>query len=104
VLLERCSQMMFWTTCFWQLNHCNFFVLHPTKLADEGETLPIIMDDILVNFDSNRSQYATEAIMELVENHQILFYTCHPETIEVFMGHDKNIPVYRIDEGEFRVQ
>ena len=46
-----------------------------------GETLPVIMDDVLVNFDPGRAARTTDAILSLAENHQVLYFTCHPETI-----------------------
>ena len=72
-----------------------------TNQAENSEVPPVIMDDILVNFDANRSGYAASAILELAGTHQILFFTCHPETISVFKEQDKNIPVYQIKQGQF---
>ncbi|MEA2039785.1 MAG: AAA family ATPase, partial [Thermodesulfobacteriota bacterium] len=72
-----------------------------TNQAENTEVPPVIMDDILVNFDENRSRYAAGAILELAGTHQILFFTCHPETISVFKKQDKNIPVYQIKQGKF---
>lgn len=72
-----------------------------TNQAENTEVPPVIMDDILVNFDENRSRYAAGAILELAGTHQILFFTCHPETISVFKEQDKNIPVYQIKQGIF---
>jgi len=73
-----------------------------TNQAENSEVPPVIMDDILVNFDANRSRYAASAILELAGTHQILFFTCHPETISVFKEQDKNIPVYQIKQGQFK--
>ncbi len=42
-------------------------------------SLPLVFDDIFVNFDNRRFEAACEAIAELVENNQILYFTCHPE-------------------------
>lgn len=46
------------------------------------ESLPVIMDDVLVNFDPRRTEYALGAILRLAESHQVLYFTCHPETVE----------------------
>ncbi|GAB6063524.1 AAA family ATPase [Deferrisoma palaeochoriense] len=48
------------------------------------EPLPLVFDDILVNFDPERAQAACEAIADLARDVQILFFTCHPETAERF--------------------
>ncbi|WP_339062843.1 hypothetical protein [Tepidibacillus marianensis] len=39
--------------------------------------LPLIFDDIFVNFDHLRLQYILNSLAELAKNHQILFFTCH---------------------------
>jgi uncharacterized protein YhaN len=45
-----------------------------------GTSLPVIFDDILVNFDPQRQQKACEAIGLLTETNQVFYFTCHPET------------------------
>jgi uncharacterized protein YhaN len=49
-----------------------------------SEALPVIMDDILVNFDPQRAELACRAIGELAEKNQVILFTCHPETVELF--------------------
>ena len=48
-----------------------------------SESLPIIFDDILVNFDPERFRAACEAIKELSKTNQILYFTCHPESVDL---------------------
>lgn len=48
-----------------------------------AESLPIIFDEILVNFDPKRCQAACNTIGELAKTNQILYFTCHPENVEV---------------------
>ena len=48
--------------------------------ADEAEPLPIVMDEILVNFDAARSMLAAQAVRRLAERHQVLYFTCHEST------------------------
>jgi len=48
-----------------------------------SESLPIIFDDILVNFDPERFRAACEAIKELAKTNQILYFTCHPESVDL---------------------
>jgi len=69
--------------------------------AKEAEPLPIVMDDILVNFDPSRAQHAAEAILELSKDHQTLYFTCHPATANIFRSLQANTPVYRLDERGF---
>ena len=46
----------------------------------QAESLPIVMDDILVNFDPVRAERAARSIEELASRHQVLYFTCHPDT------------------------
>jgi len=64
--------------------------------AADHERLPVVMDDILVNFDPHRATEAASAILKLADEHQILFFTCHPETVAQFRKHDTSLPVYRL--------
>ena len=42
------------------------------------EPLPVIFDDIFVNFDPERTRNSIEAVRDLSKTHQILLFTCHP--------------------------
>ncbi len=51
------------------------------SLADEYArtvTLPIVMDDIFVNFDRERMERSLILLRSMSEKHQILLFTCHP--------------------------
>ncbi len=48
--------------------------------AETAEPLPIVMDDILVNFDEERAALAARSIEQLAERQQVIYFTCHPET------------------------
>lgn len=48
-----------------------------------SEPLPIVFDDILVNFDPERCKRTCEAIKDLAASNQIFYFTCHPETVEM---------------------
>lgn len=53
------------------------------EFARHAEPLPVVMDDILVNFDAERAGRAAAAIRELATRHQVLYFTCHPWTAEL---------------------
>ncbi|MCA9171657.1 MAG: hypothetical protein KDB23_28515, partial [Planctomycetales bacterium] len=47
--------------------------------------LPLILDDVFVNFDAKRAQYAAETICEFAAaGHQVLVFTCHDHIRDVF--------------------
>ncbi|GIM46789.1 hypothetical protein DNHGIG_23380 [Collibacillus ludicampi] len=48
------------------------------EMAEQGIELPVVMDDIFVNFDPMRLRSSLAALRELAKTHQILFFTCHP--------------------------
>ena len=72
--------------------------------AADHERLPIVMDDILVNFDPQRATRAAAAILELAREHQVLFFTCHPETVARFRREDPTLPLYRLRESSLTVE
>jgi len=53
------------------------------EFSKRSESLPIVFDDILVNFDPERFRAACEAIKELAKTNQILYFTCHPESVNL---------------------
>jgi hypothetical protein len=53
--------------------------------SDAGVELPIILDDVLVNFDHDRTQAAVDVLLQQTgKNQQILFFTCHQHLAEIF--------------------
>ena len=53
------------------------------EFARHAEPLPVVMDDILVNFDADRAARAAAAITDLADRHQVVYFTCHPWTAEL---------------------
>ena len=53
------------------------------EFSKRSESLPIVFDDILVNFDPERFRAACEAIKELAKTNQVLYFTCHPESADL---------------------
>ncbi|HOS92143.1 MAG TPA: AAA family ATPase [Armatimonadota bacterium] len=48
-----------------------------------SEPLPLIMDDVLVNFDDARARATLHTLAELSPEIQVLFFTCHPHLVEL---------------------
>jgi len=59
--------------------------------------LPVIFDDILVNFDPVRQRNACHAIKKLSETNQILYFTCHPETAEMLQAAARDVKIVDLD-------
>jgi uncharacterized protein YhaN len=49
-----------------------------------SEPLPIIMDDVLVNFDDSRGQKVLEILSSFAEKRQVIILTCHKHTVEIY--------------------
>jgi uncharacterized protein YhaN len=57
----------------------------------QSEPLPIVIDEILVNFDPGRAQRMAALLHEFSANRQLLMFTCHPQTMELFNGRKINL-------------
>ena len=72
----------------------------------DAEPLPVLMDDILVNFDPERARAAAAAVLTLAEDHQILFFTCHPHTAKIFeelaLETGRSVGAFAVDGGRLR--
>ncbi len=54
------------------------------EFGERSERLPVIVDEALVNFDSERARLAAESFAALSQTNQVLVFTCHPATAELF--------------------
>ena len=54
------------------------------EFGEHAERLPVVVDEALVNFDPERARLAAEAFGQLAETNQVLVFTCHPATAEMF--------------------
>ena len=54
------------------------------ELGERTEPLPVIVDEVLVNFDPERALRAAKAFTELSHSNQVLIFTCHPTIVEHF--------------------
>lgn len=59
------------------------------EFARRGVELPVVMDDLFVNFDEERTIAAVDCLAEVAaEGQQILFFTCHQHLAELFKKKD----------------
>ncbi|TWT99231.1 hypothetical protein Pla108_01660 [Botrimarina colliarenosi] len=53
--------------------------------ARRGVSLPMILDDVLVNFDDTRARIAASVLSEFAKDgHQVLLFTCHEHVRRMF--------------------
>jgi uncharacterized protein YhaN len=53
------------------------------RYADLAEPMPLVLDDVLIQFDDERSRAALEIIAELSTRMQVLFFTHHARLVDL---------------------
>ena len=57
-----------------------------------GTVLPLVLDDVLVNFDAERVRGAAEVLRDFAESgHQVLMFTCHDHIRDLFHTLDTEV-------------
>jgi len=54
------------------------------EFGEQREYLPIVVDEVLVNFDLNRAEKAARSFGEIAKNNQVIVFTCHPWMRDLF--------------------
>lgn len=62
---------------------------HIEMRKDSAPAVPILMDDILVNFDPSRARCTARVLVSFAREtrNQVLFFTCHPHVADHFPKH-----------------
>ena len=55
------------------------------EMGQHSEHLPVIVDEVLVNFDPTRGAKAAGSFIELSGTNQVLVFTCHPQIVVWFV-------------------
>jgi uncharacterized protein YhaN len=59
-----------------------------------GVTLPLVLDDVLVNFDSTRATHAAKVLRDFAAlGHQVIMFTCHEHIMRMFHSIDVQVRV-----------
>lgn len=75
--------------------------------ARRGAVLPLVLDDILVNFDAQRARKAGEVLMSFAQHgYQILMFTCHDHMRDLFhdLGADVRVLPHHKDVVEHQAR
>ncbi len=66
--------------------------------ARHGAPLPLVLDDVLVNFDTQRAKAAAAVLRDFAaEGHQLLVFTCHEHILKLFTA--LRAPVARLPDN-----
>ena len=63
------------------------------ELARSGRGLPVVMDDVLVNFDDRRAAATAGVLADFASDHQILFFTCSSRTRDLLAAAGPQVDV-----------
>ena len=63
---------------------------------------PLLMDDVLVNFDPGRGRSTASTLARFSRDSgvQILFFTCHPKTADLFPGNTPRVDMGVLPDGD----
>jgi len=64
--------------------------------ANHVGPLPVVFDDVFVNFDPGRTRLTIRAVRELAETHQVLLFTCHPHLVAAVSEIVPEAPVFSV--------
>lgn len=73
--------------------------------AAHAAALPVIMDDILVNFDPARAGHTAAALRDVTAGdsntpaHQVLFFTCHPHIADMLQRTLPGSALFTVEKG-----
>lgn len=81
---------------------------HIRNHAAQAAALPVIMDDVLVNFDPERARRTVRAFGDLASpqngtpGHQLLYFTCHPHMADMLRETVPGARLYVMEKGRIR--
>jgi uncharacterized protein YhaN len=65
--------------------------------AARAAALPLVLDDVLVNFDPERSAAMARAIGQVAREHQVIVFTCHPHVVSTFAASSPELKVLELE-------
>ena len=68
-----------------------------TTFAARAAALPLVLDDVLVNFDPERSAAMARAIGQVAREHQVIVFTCHPHVVSTFAASSPELKVLELE-------
>jgi uncharacterized protein YhaN len=77
-----------------------------SAFARRGVAVPLVLDDVLVNFDSHRAQLAAQVLKDFAAmGHQVIMFTCHEHIMRMFHQIDVQVRVLPVqgEPGEAKI-
>ena len=57
----------------------------PIYYETRAEPLPIVMDDVFVNFDDTRREHVLDILRDFARNRQVIILSCHEHLVETYL-------------------
>jgi uncharacterized protein YhaN len=78
------------------------------EFGERAVPLPLVMDDVLVNFDESRARHMARELMAFATDHQVLLFTCHSFVRSMLLDLDPDVrvidmPVYDVAGQDSRL-
>ena len=73
------------------------------QYSQRAEPLPLVMDDVLVNFDEDRAKQTLRVLSDFSQSHQILFLTCHRRMVELVQSIRPELKPIELQPGSAEV-
>ena len=67
------------------------------QFRERSGPLPIVVDEVLVNFDRERALAAARGFARLAQRHQVIAFTCHEWVVDLFREADGATRVWMLD-------
>ncbi|MFW5998798.1 MAG: AAA family ATPase [Halanaerobiaceae bacterium] len=78
-----------------------FLSVRISRIREINPSLPVIIDDGLVNFDNYHLDNTLDILLDLAKTNQVFLLTCHSHLINVFSKTNKNIQYWKLEKGKF---
>lgn len=70
------------------------------EYEEQAEDLPVALDDVFVNFDAQRAEQTARVLASFAKNRQIIIFTCHSSTRDLFSSFQANILDWTPDDAQ----
>ncbi|MGM0414804.1 MAG: AAA family ATPase [Bacillota bacterium] len=79
-----------------------FLAVRLSRIQEIKPSLPVILDDSLVNFDASHLEHTVQILSRLGNSHQIFVLTCHPHLVSYINDYVDNAQYWYLETGSLK--
>ena len=79
-----------------------FLAVRLSRIKEITPSLPVVLDDSLVNYDRFHLQRTADILKKFGEQNQLFILTCHPHLVEYFSDCENSVNCWQLKQGSFR--